>query len=528
MEQRRLLLALALSALVVFAYDWLVLSQYRQEPPAIPGESAPAEPSAPPTLPPTPLPGSPAGAADVEAPAEPAPEVVVETDDLRARISTVGARMAGLELKQFRSSIEPESPPLALVDGGITLPGTLELGGAQDGAVRYRADRESLTLAGGERGEVRFTGEGPGGLRLEKRYEFRGAGYLVEVSALVAGPKTPGSVGLIVGPMRPTGETANGQESAAVLVEGDVRPTLKGVADLGEVETFPRTSWAGFASQYFLLAAMPAEGSGTGVLRAIEAAPLARVEVPLVEGAARFALYAGPKLDQALADAGHALDRALDFGWFWFVALPLLQALRALDRVFGNYGFAIIVLTTLVKIATIPLTQVTYRNMREMQKIQPQMQKLRERFKNDQAALQKELMELYRRHRVNPFSGCLPMLLQLPIFVGLYNALMYAIELRHAPFVFWIRDLSAPDRLMVHVLGLSVGIPVLTILMGATMFVQQWLTPAQGDPTQQRIMMFMPLIFTFMFINFPAGLVLYWLINNVITIGQQYVMMRSS
>jgi YidC/Oxa1 family membrane protein insertase len=133
------------------------------------------------------------------------------------------------------------------------------------------------------------------------------------------------------------------------------------------------------------------------------------------------------------------------------------------------------------------------------------------------------MMELYRRHRVNPFSGCLPMLLQLPIFVGLYNALLHSIELRHAPFALWIRDLSAPDRLMIA----GVGVPVLTLLMGVSMFVQQWLTPQQGDPTQQRMMMFMPLVFTFMFINFPAGLVLYWLVNNVLTIGQQYVMMRS-
>ena len=133
-------------------------------------------------------------------------------------------------------------------------------------------------------------------------------------------------------------------------------------------------------------------------------------------------------------------------------------------------------------------------------------------------------MELYRRHRLNPLTGCLPMVLQLPIFVGLYNTLSHAIELRHAPFALWIRDLSAPDRLMIG----GVGVPVLTLLMGASMFLQQWLTPQQGDPTQQRMMMIMPLVFTFMFINFPAGLVLYWLVNNLLTIGQQYAMMRSS
>jgi len=132
-------------------------------------------------------------------------------------------------------------------------------------------------------------------------------------------------------------------------------------------------------------------------------------------------------------------------------------------------------------------------------------------------------MELYRRHHVNPFAGCLPMVLQLPVFIGLYNTLSLAIELRHAPFALWINDLSAPDRLPV----LGFGVPVLTLFMGASMFLQQWLTPAQADPAQQRMMMFMPIVFTFMFFKFPAGLVLYWLVNNLLTIGQQYFMMRS-
>jgi len=210
-----------------------------------------------------------------------------------------------------------------------------------------------------------------------------------------------------------------------------------------------------------------------------------------------------------------------------------LRALHLLQAVTGNYGVAIIVLTVLVKLATTPLTQTTFRNMREMQKIQPQMAKLKERFKDDQMALQKEMMELYRRHRVNPLSGCLPMVLQLPIFVGLYNALSHAIELRHAPFALWINDLSAPDRLPIPGIPIDTpligaGVPVLTLVMGASMFVQQWLTPQQGDPAQQRMMMFMPILFTYMFMNFPAGLVLYWLVNNVLTIGQQYLSLRSA
>src|SRR5207237_744844 len=182
----------------------------------------------------------------------------------------------------------------------------------------------------------------------------------------------------------------------------------------------------------------------------------------------------------------------------------------------------------LAKLATPPLTQSTCRNMREMQKIQPQMVKLRERYKDDQVALQKEMMELYRRHRVNPLSGCLPMVLQLPIFVGLYNALSHAIELRHAPFALWINDLSAPDRLPIPGIPIDTpligaGVPVLTLVMSASMFVQQWLTPQQGDPAQQRMMMFMPILFTSMFTNFPAVLVLYWPLYYVLSDDQPYL-----
>jgi YidC/Oxa1 family membrane protein insertase len=161
--------------------------------------------------------------------------------------------------------------------------------------------------------------------------------------------------------------------------------------------------------------------------------------------------------------------------------------------------------------------------MKEMQRIQPQLKRVQEQYKDDQAKLQKEMMELYRSHGVNPFSGCAPMVLQIPIFVGLYNALLHAIELRHAPFALWITDLSAPERLMVG----GIGIPVMTLIMGGTMLVQQWLTPQQGDPTQRQMMMIMPIVFTFMFFNFPSGLVLYWLVSNLLGISQQYLMLKS-
>ena len=162
--------------------------------------------------------------------------------------------------------------------------------------------------------------------------------------------------------------------------------------------------------------------------------------------------------------------------------------------------------------------------MRDMQKLQPEMARIREKYKDDSQKMNTEVMELYKRHGVNPLGGCLPMLLQIPVFIGLYQLLQNTIQLRHASFAWWITDLAAPERL--HIMGY--GIPVLTLLLGASMFLQQKLSPQAGDPNQQKIMMFMPVVFTFMFIGFPAGLTIYWLTNNLLTIAQQWWMLRSA
>ena len=243
----------------------------------------------------------------------------------------------------------------------------------------------------------------------------------------------------------------------------------------------------------------------------------------------RYTLYVGPKELDILKSLGKGLERSIDFGYFGFISIPFLYVLHFFHRVSGSYGLDIILLTVLIKILMAPLTHKSYASMKQMQKLQPQMERLKERYSDDKEKLNKEIMELYKRNGVNPLGGCLPMVLQFPVFIGLYNALSTPIELRHAPFM-WIKDLSRPDwqSLPFNVGDWHLGIPILTILMGASMFLQQWLTPQQGDPAQQRMMMFMPLLFTFMFMNFPAGLVLYWLVNNVLTIGQQYLMMRSA
>jgi len=516
-EQSRLLIAFVVSLVIVVVYQKLVLSRYEKDRPAVtqPAPTRPEEPAAPvATEHPSPATG------ELAAPPGEEGLIRVETDVFRIEITPVGGRLADVELKAYQRSVDRDSPPLDLVQPGTILPGTLALGEkSSDAAVRYHADRTELELQGTDAGDIVLTGEGPTGMQLQKRYHFTGSEYLFGVTATASGAAVPKSMGLVLTPLPVDSLRV---KETAIAFSGQV--VEKPITDLVKAPLLVDSpAWAGFAAQYFLAAGLPSGGPAPATFTAVDGTPIVRLDAPLSDGQAQFDVYAGPKDRDILTRSGHDLDRAINFGWFWFIAIPLLRALRLLKHVLGNYGVAIIVLTALVKLVTAPLTRTTFRNMLEMQKIQPQMAKLRERYKDDQMALQKEMMELYRRHRVNPFSGCLPMVLQLPIFVGLYNALSHAIELRHAPFALWINDLSAPDRLMIG----GVGVPVLTLFMGASMFVQQWLTPQQGDPTQQRMMMFMPLVFTFMFINFPAGLVLYWLVNNVLTIGQQYLMMRS-
>jgi len=244
-----------------------------------------------------------------------------------------------------------------------------------------------------------------------------------------------------------------------------------------------------------------------------------------------FKLFFGPKSIKILKGVGHSLDLAVNFGWFTILAKPCLWLMNALYGFIPNYGVAIIILTLLIKIVLWPLGAKSYKSMSEMKKIQPLMKEIREKYKDDKKKMNEEVMALYRTYKINPLGGCLPMVVQIPVFFALYRMLYSAIELRHAPFFWWIHDLSAPDRLFnfgfkIPFMEPPYGIPVLTIVMGATMLLQQKMSPPMGDPTQAKMMMLMPVVFTVIFINFSSGLVLYWLVNNVLSIAQQYYIQK--
>jgi YidC/Oxa1 family membrane protein insertase len=227
-----------------------------------------------------------------------------------------------------------------------------------------------------------------------------------------------------------------------------------------------------------------------------------------------------------LSEAGYDLKKVINFGWFDLLAKPCLWFMNKLYSVIPNYGIAIIIMTIIIKVLLWPLGSKSYKSMNEMKRIQPLMAGIREKYKDDKKKQNQEMMALYKTYKINPMGGCLPMLMQLPVFLALYNMLYTAIELRHAPFFGWINDLSAPDRLFnfdfsIPFMQPPYGIPVLTLIMGVSMFFQQKMSPPPGDPTQAKMMMFMPIVFTFIFINFSSGLVLYWLVNNLLSMGQQ-------
>ena len=226
-------------------------------------------------------------------------------------------------------------------------------------------------------------------------------------------------------------------------------------------------------------------------------------------------LYVGPELTEQLKTLAPHLDMTVDYGWLWFISDILYWLLIKIQALIGNWGWAIIVLTLMIKLAFYPLSAASYRSMSKMRNLQPKIKQLRERYGEDRQKMTQETMELYRREKVNPFGGCLPILIQIPIFIALYWVLVESVQLRQAPFIFWIQDLAVKDPFY-----------ILPILMGITMILQQRMNPAPPDPTQAKIMMFLPVVFTVLFLNFPAGLVLYWVVNNTISMLQQGFIMR--
>jgi len=294
----------------------------------------------------------------------------------------------------------------------------------------------------------------------------------------------------------------------------------------GEVRHEGPIVWTALQDKYFIAAAVPTGASAAVIRRTSDTTINTSVEFSSAGPGSvvrHLVLYAGPKEHQRLRSLGVGLEETVDFGWFiygsWaivrWIAKPLFHILQFLHSFTGNYGVAIILLTVGVRVLFIPLTHKSYRSMKDMQALQPQLQALQKKFKDDRQRLQREMMELYQKNKVNPVGGCLPMILQIPVFVALFNVLYTTIEIRQAPFILWIHDLSDKDPYY-----------VLPVIMGLSMLIQQKMQPTTMDPTQAKIFLMMPVLMTFLFVSFPSGLVLYMITNNVLTISQQYFTMK--
>ena len=551
--ERNAILATALVIAILLGYQWY-LSLYEptpQEKPRPTASTAPGQSQPPPVAPPAEVkaptaPTAPAKAAPRPRGYTPTAElnppikdVVVETPLTRITLSTLGARATSWQLKRYSQASGSPVELVAIHDPGAG-PSPLEswADGRQAPGV-FEVDRDHLSLSGEESGTLMFTQVDGSGVETQKRLTFRANRYRVEVAVIVRNLSTEA---LAVQPRLSWGpglRNSTDKKSSTLhppTVWLDGKRVQEDVAKVnGERTLDGKVSWAALQDSYFAAAILPKDGGLRAyVMKGTEDQPVvgltqARQTVqPGGQAGLDAEVFAGPKDLDVLKSAGQDLDKLVDLGWFDFLARPALYLLKFLYGFIGNYGLAIILVTVLQKVAFYPLSQKSLKSMQAMQMIQPKVQALQERYKNNPQKKQEETMALYRKHGVNPMGGCLPMVVQIPIFIALYNALSNSVEMWQAHFL-WIRDLTQPDSLFrLQLWGgdyYNAG-NILGLLMGVSMWVQQNMSPPAGDPRQAQMMLWMmPILFTWMFWSFPSGLVLYWLVNNILQIGQQWLIM---
>jgi YidC/Oxa1 family membrane protein insertase len=502
---KRTLLAVTLSIMVLVAWSILfkpapvpqktvpVSQPGQQERPVIDKDITPPSQQVPDKLPPIEVTGG--------------SDIIVETDLYKAIFSTRGGIIKSWELKEYKAG-DKEMVMLLKEPGKVPSLGLIFKGDNKDFPqnVIYKSSRDNLILGdrGNNRGELVFTYAGEG-ITIKKRLTFYNDLYKVDLSIETLNtPPFMLSLGTDFGVFD---KKQREHKGPVILIDSD-----RDEFDEKDMDTKYFTGnihWIAQEDKYFVAAIIPVTGfEGASVWNEGAASEIAFN----LEGQKNdFVFYAGPKDYDRLKKLNLGLEHIIDFGWFSIVAMPLFWVLKYFYKFLGNYGWAIMILTIIIRIPFIPILNKSQQSMKKMSNLQPMMTEIREKHKKDPQKMQKEITELYKKHKVNPIGGCLPMFLQIPVFIALYNVLLRAIELRGAPFILWITDLSVKDPYYIF-----------PVVMGLSMLIQQKMTPSTMDPKQAKIMMFMPIVFTFMFLSFPAGLVLYWLVNNLLAIAQQY------
>jgi YidC/Oxa1 family membrane protein insertase len=456
----------------------------------------------------------------------PQKNVTVDTDLYTAVFSTRGASLKSLTLKNYREENTPTAKKVILgndADPNLLSFSTRATGFNLPDSTLFMPDSDGLNIEKNGTRQLTFNYVSGQGYTVRKVYTFTSGAYGIKLETQVFNNSAAPLVGsvqhVMTYPAEPK-EKNNRFDTAGSYLFSDNSLQSNKIKDVSSAsKRYDKTiEWAGFADKYFLnailadknsIASVELKKNSAGYFESVVSSPQFTIN-PGQSATATHRLFVGPKDIDVLKEQGNSLVQSLDLGWFTVIAKPLLYSLKFFYRYVGNYGIAIIIITIILKAFFFPLTHKSYKSMKGMQKIQPEMAKLREKYKDDKDSMNKAVMELYREHKVNPMGGCLPMVVQIPVFFALYKSLMFSIELRHAPFFLWVTDLADKDPYYVT-----------PVIMGITMFVQQKMTPSQMDPMQQKMMLALPVVFTFMFLSFPSGLVLYWLVNNVLTIGQQ-------
>jgi len=538
MDTQRLILLVIFGFSVVMLWESWEKTQRPSTPlkaPASQQQGVPVPSRLPEQATPAPQPRAAGVPSDREAGATERELVRVRTDLLVADIDALGGTLQRLELLKHKAQAN-ENKDFVLL--GPAHAYSAQSGLIGEGFPNHRTVWKVLPgprelAPGAEKLELRLAADGPNGLQVQKVYTFYRDRYLIDVAfelknqgqaqvstdayfQLVRDDKAPpGQTAMMktyFGPVYYTEETKYHKESFSDVEKGKV-----------ELPKHVKNGWIGIVQHYFVSAWVPPDAvsrefyvkqlpdglfaSGV-IVPAPKIAPgaTARIDVPL---------FAGPQEQRRLKAVAPGFDLVVDYGWLTIIAWPLFWLLQKYHSLTGNWGIAIILLTITVKLVFFPLSAASYKSMAKMKLVTPRLTKLREMYANDRAKMNQAMMELYKTEKINPLGGCLPIVVQIPVFIALYWVLLAAIELRHAPFVLWIRDLSALDPYY-----------VLPILMTVSMVIQTRMNPKPPDPVQAKVMTFMPFIFSVFFFFFPAGLVLYWLVNNILSILQQWQIQR--
>lgn len=481
------------------------------------------------TPPPLPSPNESATSAD-------AADVTVNTDLLDVRISLKGGSIDYVGLKDYPISLDAVDEPTALfysnppkiyayqggLAGSTALPTHHDVFSSSSTDYTLAADKDQLVVV--------LSWQGDNGIQIDKRYSFHRGSYEIDIEYDV---RNGSSEKLDV---HHYDQLKRNEESSrqgmiytytgAVLSLPEKPFEKYDLDDLSEqpLKAAAMNGWVGVIQHYFVAALIPSPEQTyhyyskvlpSNIYLVGALSPAAQLE-PGSSHQFRTRLFVGPKRQDIIAKVTDGLELSVDYGMLWFIAKPLFTVLSYLHDLSGNWGWAIILLTIALKLIFYPLSAAGYRSMANMRRVQPRMLALRDRYKDDRAQLNQAMMNLYKEEKINPLGGCFPILVQIPVFIALYWVLLESVEMRQAPFILWINDLSTKDPLF-----------VLPLLMGVSMFLQQKLNPAPLDPIQAKVMQVLPIIFTVFFAFFPSGLVLYWLVNNILSIAQQWKITRA-